>query len=115
MRPATLPPRRPARHAISWSGGKDSWLALLRARERGCVVDTFITMCDEDGSSKSHALPPALVEAQVRALGGKPLGVRVPAGGYAACFDACLRELAACGTVGMIFGDIDLQAHRDWL
>jgi diphthine-ammonia ligase len=103
------------RCAISWSAGKDSWLALLRAREQGLAVDTFVTMCDEDGASKSHALPPALVEAQVRALGGTPVGVRVPPGEYAARFDACLRDLVATGHTHMIFGDIDLQAHRDWL
>jgi diphthine-ammonia ligase len=119
--PAVPMPRSPeraaerGRHAISWSAGKDSWLALMRAREQGRAVETFVTMCDEDGTSKSHALPAALVEAQVRALGGAPLLVRVPAGEYAARFDACLRELVATGHTHMIFGDIDLQAHRDWL
>ena len=103
------------RCAISWSAGKDSWLALLRAREQGLAIDTFVTMCDEDGASKSHALPPDLVEAQVRALGGTPVGVRVPPGEYAARFDACLRDLVATGHTHMIFGDIDLQPHRDWL
>ena len=87
----------------------------MRAREQGLAVTTFVTMCDEDGTSKSHALPPSLVDAQVRALGGAPLGVRVPPGEYAARFDACLRDLAADGHTHMIFGDIDLQAHRDWL
>jgi uncharacterized protein (TIGR00290 family) len=103
------------RCAISWSAGKDSWLALLRAREQGLAVDTFVTMCDADGTSKSHALPPDLVDAQVRALGGEPMSVRVSRGEYAARFDACLRELAAGGHTHMVFGDIDLQAHRDWL
>jgi len=110
-----FPDTRPARCAISWSAGKDSWLALVRAREQGWRVDTFVTMCDADGSSKSHALAPELVEAQVRALGGTPVGVRVPPGEYAARFDACLRALAASGHTHMVFGDIDLQAHRDWL
>ena len=108
-------PPHPARCAISWSAGKDSWLALMRAREQGLVVATFVTMCDEDGASKSHALPPDLVAAQVHALGGTPVSVRVPPGEYAARFDATLRELAASGHTHMIFGDIDLQAHRDWL
>ena len=106
---------RPARCAISWSAGKDSWLALTRAREQGLAVTTFVTMYDEDGTSKSHALPSDLVEAQVGALGGVPLPVRVPPGEYAARFDAALRELAAGGHTHMVFGDIDLQAHRDWL
>ena len=104
-----------SRCALSWSAGTDSWLALTRAREQGLAVTTFVTMCDEDGTSKSHALPPELIEAQGRALGATALSVRVPKGRYAACFDACLRELAASGHTHMIFGDIDLQAHRDWL
>ena len=110
----TAPPSS-GRCAISWSAGKDAWLALVRAREQGLDVATFVTMCDADGASKAHALPPALVDAQVRALGGLPLSVRVPPGEYAARFDACLRELVAAGHTHMIFGDIDLQAHRDWL
>jgi len=62
----------PARCAISWSAGKDSWLALRRAREQGLAVATFVTMCDKDGTSKSHAPAPSLVNAQVRALKGMP-------------------------------------------
>jgi uncharacterized protein (TIGR00290 family) len=111
----TPSPSTPLRCAISWSAGKDSWLALLRAREQGLDVATFVTMCDEDGTSKSHALAPDLIDAQVRALGGTPVSVRVPAGDYAVRFDASLRELAASGHTHMVFGDIDLQAHRDWL
>ena len=106
---------RPPRCAISWSAGKDSWLALTRAREQGFAVTTFVTMCDEDGASKSHALPPDLIAAQARALGGTPVSVRVPPGEYAARFEGTLRELNASGHTHMIFGDIDLQAHRDWL
>ncbi|HEX7640137.1 MAG TPA: hypothetical protein VF457_17205, partial [Burkholderiaceae bacterium] len=82
------------RTAISWSAGKDSWLALQLAREAGLRVETFLTFCEPDGTSKSHALRPGLVEAQVRALGGEPRLVRVPPGGYAASFDAALRTLA---------------------
>src|ERR1700756_1828831 len=103
------------RCAISWSAGKDSWLALQRAREQGLAVDTFVTMCDEDGASKSHALPPDLVDAQVRALGGTPVGVRVAPRASAAHFAAALRALAASGHTHMVSGDIDLQAPRDWL
>ena len=115
MRPAQADRPSAVRAAISWSAGKDSWLALTRAREQGFVVDTFVTMCDDDGTSKSHALAPELVDAQVRALGGASLAVRVPPGECAARFEACLRSLVAGGHTHMIFGDIDLQAHRDWL
>lgn len=103
------------RAAISWSAGKDSMLALLRARESGLQVDTFLTMCEADGTSKSHALPPALVAAQVAALGGTWRPVHVPPGAYAAAFDAALLDLRVQGHTHLVFGDIDLQAHRDWL
>lgn len=103
------------RCAISWSAGKDSWLALQREREAGQCIDVFVTLCDVDGRSKSHALAPELVAAQVRALAGTWRAVRVPEGEYAARFDACLRALAGEGITAMVFGDIDLQAHRDWL
>ena len=104
-----------ARAAISWSAGKDSCLAWLLAREQGLDVRTFLTMCEPDGASKSHALDPALIEAQVRSIGGTWRAARVPPGEYARVFDAELARLAADGHTHMVFGDIDLAAHRDWL
>ncbi|HRO61435.1 MAG TPA: adenosine nucleotide hydrolase [Burkholderiaceae bacterium] len=101
--------------AISWSAGKDACLALLRAREQGQRVDTFVTMLDPDGSSKSHALPRELVAAQVAALGGRWQPAVAGPQDYGAIFDAQLAALRASGHTRMIFGDIDLQAHRDWL
>ena len=103
--------------AISWSAGKDSCLALLRAEEAGHRVETLVTMCEADGLSKSHALPPALIQAQVAALGRRWVPVCVPAGSgqYAACFAAQLAALRDEGHTQMVFGDIDLRAHRDWL
>ena len=78
---------------------------------------TFLTMQDADGLSKSHALPPALVAAQVAALGGA--WIAAPVGGapgdYGRVFAAQLLALRASGHSHLVFGDIDLQAHRDWL
>jgi len=103
------------RIAIAWSGGKDCCLAWLRLRERGIAVETFVTMCDPDGASKAHGLPAGLLAAQVAAFGARWLPVRVPPGEYAASFEATLRTLRSTGHTRMAFGDIDLQAHRDWI
>lgn len=103
------------RAAISWSAGKDSMLALVLARSTGLRIDSYMTMCELDGTSKSHALPPALVQAQVDALGGRWWAVRVDGAGYAAAFGDTLRALRKAGHTHMVFGDIDLQAHRDWI
>jgi diphthamide synthase (EF-2-diphthine--ammonia ligase) len=53
--------------------------------------------------------------AQVAALGGQWQPVRVPEGGYADAFAATLAGLRTEGFDAVVFGDIDLQAHRDWL
>lgn len=101
--------------AISWSAGKDSCLALLRARDSGLHVGTFLTMLDPDGLSKSHALPREWVAAQVAALGGRWQPAVAGPGDYATVFAAQLEALRASGHTHLVFGDIDLQAHRDWL
>jgi uncharacterized protein (TIGR00290 family) len=101
--------------AVSWSGGKDACLAWIRAREHGATVATFMTMCDEDGISKSHALPAEFLQAQAQAAGVAWRSVPVPPRGYAAAFDAALAALRAEDHTHLVFGDIDLQAHRDWL
>ena len=103
------------RAAISWSAGKDSCLAWLLAQQQGLDVRSFLTMCEPDGASKSHALHPSLIEAQVASIGGAWRAARVPPGAYARVFDEELARLAAEGHTHMVFGDIDLAAHRDWL
>ncbi len=100
--------------AISWSGGKDSALALLLARERGLDVHTFVTACHGE-TPNAHALPRAWFEQQVAALGGRWRPFDVAPGGYEAVFAAVLAELVASGHAAMVFGDIDLAAHRDWI
>jgi diphthamide synthase (EF-2-diphthine--ammonia ligase) len=100
--------------AISWSGGKDCSLALLCARERGYEVRTYVTAC-HGATPSAHALPRAWFERQVQALGGTWLAFEVPHGGYESAFGAVLAQLAATGHQAMVFGDIDLAAHRDWL
>ncbi len=112
-----LPARtiRTPRAAISWSGGKDACLAGLKAREQGLALTTFVTMLDPGGASKSHALPPALIAAQVDALAGRWRPVEAGIDDYATVFSATLAALREDGHTHLVFGDIDLQAHRDWL
>ena len=99
--------------AISWSGGKDGWLALLRARAAGLEVRFALTMFDDSGErSRSHAVPPDLIALQARALGLTPVPVRASWADYEAGMVAVLRDLAARGVGQVVFGDIDIAAHR---
>ncbi|HVZ53788.1 MAG TPA: hypothetical protein VG986_17605 [Pseudolabrys sp.] len=99
--------------AISWSGGKDGWLALQRARAAGHDVRHALTMFDESGErSRSHAVPPELMALQLRALALEPVSASAPWTGYEDALIAALRGLAARGVTDVVFGDIDIAAHR---
>ncbi|HEX5641874.1 MAG TPA: diphthine--ammonia ligase [Thermoleophilia bacterium] len=105
-----------SRFFCSWSGGKDAYLALQRAVERGGAAAALVCMLHEDGGvSRGHGLPLALLEEQAAAL-GVPLVTRATTwDGYESTFVALLHELRAQGIEAGVFGDIDLQAHRDWV
>ncbi|QTN23907.1 diphthine--ammonia ligase [Rhizobacter sp. AJA081-3] len=100
---------------FSWSGGKDSMLALHRALAAGVRVEVLLAMFDEGGErSRSHAIPPHLMRAQADALGIELVIGLAGWADYEAVFTARLREFAARGITHGLFGDIDLQPHRDW-
>ena len=101
----------------SWSGGKDSYLALQRAVTAGGRLGALLTMTEADGRrSKSHALPISLLRRQAAAL-GVPLVLRGASwDDYEAAFLDGLAELRDEHALGVgVFGDIDLQPHRDWV
>lgn len=100
---------------FSWSGGKDSMLALHRALDGGVQVEALLAMFDEGGErSRSHGLPRHLLQAQADAL-GLPLVVREAGwANYEAVFSEQLHRFARAGLTHGVFGDIDLQPHRDW-
>jgi uncharacterized protein (TIGR00290 family) len=104
------------RFFCSWSGGKDAYLALQRATLRRGVPAALVCMLHEDGLvSRGHGLPLALLEEQAAAL-GVPLVTRATTwDGYEATFVSLLHELRGQGVQAGVFGDIDLQAHRDWV
>ncbi len=100
---------------ISWSGGKDSCLALQRARQNGMAVALLITAMDEAGVwSRSHGVPAALMQAQAASLGLPLTFYQTTWQTYEAQFIATLQSAHANGIRFAVFGDIDLQAHRDW-
>jgi uncharacterized protein (TIGR00290 family) len=101
--------------AASWSAGKDSCLAVWRALRHGVHVRTLLTMFDEQGErSRSHGLPPSLIAAQAAAMDREWRVGRASWRTYEERFVAELRQLRADGHTQVIFGDIDLVAHRDW-
>ena len=100
----------------SWSGGKDSCLALHRTMLEGGRPDVLLTMMVEDGSrSRSHGLPATLLGAQASRIGAR-LELRSASwSSYEEVFSGALRDLAANGVRDGVFGDIDLEEHRGWV
>jgi uncharacterized protein (TIGR00290 family) len=100
----------------SFSGGKDSCLALWRTQQQGDLdVRTLLVMFEESGErSRSHAIPMQLIERQARSLQLDLVTRNASWRTYETVFIAALHELRASGHEVAVFGDIDLQAHRDW-
>lgn len=100
---------------VSWSGGKDSCLALWRACQSGMTVRRLITALEESGeSSRSHGVPPDLIRAQADALGMEMRFYETSWQSYEDKFISTLRDAHADGITHAVFGDIDLVPHREW-
>ena len=98
-----------------WSGGKDSALALARARERGLEVGCLLNVIDAaTGRVRFHATRAELIAAQASALGIRLRQLATDWTGFEPSFRAALAELAADGYTGVIFGDIHLVDVRAW-
>jgi len=99
----------------SWSGGKDSTLALYHALRNGGKPRFLFTMFEEDGDrSRSHGLPKHLLEKQAESL-NIPLVTRSASwADYENVFVDQLRRFKEQGVQVGVFGDIDLEGHIIW-
>ena len=104
------------RFLTSWSGGKDSALAFLRARQSGAMPVGLLNMLAENGErSRSHGLPVAVLRAQAAVLGLPMAFGQATWHDYESVWVQQTRTLAQdLSASHVVFGDIDLQAHRDW-
>ncbi len=104
------------RFFCSWSGGKDSCFALYHAVQGGGVPERLVTMMTEDGSrNRAHGLPLAFLQAQADSL-GIPLVVRGTSWeDYEEDFLSVIRDFTRQEIDSGVFGDIDLEGHREWV
>lgn len=102
--------------ACSWSGGKDSCFALMREMEKGSEVEVLVNMMNENGMiSRSHGLPLYLLQEQAESMNVPLIAIPTSWNDYEFNFTNTLLEIKNRFAVNaMVFGDIDLQAHRDW-
>ncbi|HEY6360219.1 MAG TPA: diphthine--ammonia ligase [Vicinamibacterales bacterium] len=100
------------RTAISWSGGKDSYLALHRSQSAYDIV-AMVTMFNEDGSrSRSHGLRREILDAQASRLGLPLFAGRGSWASYESDYRRALRDARSLGVTDVIFGDIMYASNR---
>ncbi len=100
----------------SWSGGKDSCYALMQAITLGYVPKVLLNVLNEEGKiSRSHGIPAAILQQQANAAGLPVHLISSSWQEYEMHFTNALKELKdKFDLTHAVFGDIDLQAHRDW-
>ena len=122
--PTTADSRDAPRALLSWSGGKDSALALHRIRETGTLrLDALLTTVTAEYDRISmHGVRRALLEAQADAVGLPLRTVSIPPAcsnaDYEALTGAALGAYAMGGGTGIAFGDLyleDVRAYRERL
>ena len=90
-------------------------LALYRAI-RGLEVPCLLNMLSEDGStSRSHGLSAELLKGQADAMDREIIRRPSTWRGYEEAFKKAVLELKGKGITAGVFGDIELQEHRDWI
>ncbi len=101
---------------VSWSGGKDAYLSLLLARERGFDTACLLSFVGGDGYSRSHGLKTEMLEQQASAL-GIPLEMKeVTWESYEQGFEEAVNRIKEeYGLTGGVFGDVNLEEHRQWV
>jgi len=100
----------------SWSGGKDSCLALYRSIQNGGKPKALLTMMLENGKrSRSHGLSHSIIQSQADSLGIQSIVRSTSWDNYEQTFVSALSELKETNVEYGVFGDIDLEPHLEWV
>ena len=122
-RPRTAEASRPAQrsasaapaYALAWSGGKDSTLALDRARQQGLDVRYLLNIYEgSSGRVRFHGVRRELIEGQAKALGLGLVQRHTHPDDFEKAFLAALDELRSLEVTGIVFGNIHLADVRAW-
>ena len=99
-------------YLASWSGGKDSCLAVMRALGEGMEVSHLMHFVR---AANVHGVSPELISLQGSLTKMGIVQREVPDGDFERHFKETVRGVAGPGLKGMVFGDIYLEAHREWI
>lgn len=102
-------------YALMSSGGKDSTLALDRARRMGLEVRFLANIYDgASGRVRFHGVRHELINAQATSLGLECVQAETTPEAFEAVFLQLLDDLRTRGCRGVVFGNIHLEDVRGW-
>ncbi|GLX70421.1 diphthine--ammonia ligase [Paenibacillus glycanilyticus] len=98
----------------SYSGGKDSTLALYQSMKVGEAVGLIIMMEEEGQRSRSHGMPPEIIRAQAEAIGLPIYSAAASWADYEAEFITLLKQANEQGADVLVTGDLDMPIDNCW-
>lgn len=106
------------RSIASWSGGKDSCLAAYRAMQQGYKIESLLNFISRESKRGCfHGIESKLLRLQAERI-GIPLSqheVSPDMQKYEAEFKEAVNGFISRGTQAMVFGDIYLLEHENWV
>ncbi|MFC1898736.1 hypothetical protein ACFLXP_00155 [Chloroflexota bacterium] len=101
---------------VSWSGGKDCCLACYQAAANGLDIQYLANMLTESGAhSRTHGLSTEVLNVQSWAIEKPLLQRKATWDSYEVEFKKLLRSFKQKGIDNGVFGDIDMEGHRQWV
>lgn len=99
----------------SYSGGKDSVLALYRAIKQGMKpICLIITYNIDQNRSWFHGIPQEILDEVSKSLNIPIKLIKTTGKEYAENFKKELRIQKEMGAEVCVFGDIDIEGHLEW-
>lgn len=100
---------------VSYSGGKDSTLALYRMMKSGNTPKgLLITLKDDGDESWFHSIPSDKLLHASNSMDIPLIKVKCKGDDYEKAFEDGLKIAKGFGADSCIFGDIDIAEHRKW-
>lgn len=99
----------------SYSGGKDSTLAIYRAIKMGMIPVELITTYNIDKErSWFHVIPVEILNRISEEISIPVSLIKTKGEEYALNFEKKLRQAKENGAEFCVFGDIDIEGHLEW-
>jgi diphthine-ammonia ligase len=98
----------------SFSGGKDSVLALYKAMKVGEAMGLIVMLEEEGKRSRSHGMPPEIIHAQAASIGLPVYTAAASWTDYETVFMGLLTKAKAQEAEVLVTGDLDIPAHGCW-